>query len=53
MACLLEWSPKALEDVELIAAYIERGSLWYAKIVVSKIVSSAETIRLNREIGRI
>ncbi|NTW69801.1 MAG: type II toxin-antitoxin system RelE/ParE family toxin [Chlorobiaceae bacterium] len=53
MDCFLEWSPEALDDVELIASYIERGSLWYAKIVVSKIVSAAETIRLNRDIGRI
>ncbi len=51
MACLLAWSPEALEDVELIASFVERGSLWYVKIVASKIVSTAEFIPLNPEIG--
>ena len=45
-------SPEALEDVELIASYIERDSVWYAKIVASKIVSAAESIPCNPEIGR-
>jgi len=52
MACLLAWSPEALEDVELIASYIERDSLLYAKIVASKIVSTAENIPLNPAMGR-
>ena len=36
MARLLVWSPEAIEDLEAIAAYIERDSAWYAKAVVSK-----------------
>ena len=52
MACFLAWSPEALEDVELIVSYIERDSVWYAKIVASKIVSAAEGIPLNPEMGR-
>ena len=52
MACLLAWSPEALEDVELIASFVERDSLWYAKIVTSKIVSAAENISSNPEMGR-
>ncbi|ACF43125.1 type II toxin-antitoxin system RelE/ParE family toxin [Pelodictyon phaeoclathratiforme] len=52
MACLLAWSPEALEDVELIASFVERDSLWYAKIVASKIVSAAENIPSNPEMGR-
>ena len=44
MARLLGWSPEAIEDLEAIAAYIERDSPWYARAVVSKIVETAETI---------
>jgi plasmid stabilization system protein ParE len=29
MARLLAWSPEAIEDLEAIAAYIERDSAWY------------------------
>lgn len=52
MALKLIWSPEAVEDVEAIASYIERDSLWYAKNVVSKIVETAETIPAFPEIGR-
>lgn len=43
MARRLAWSPEAIEDVEHIAAYIERDSTWYAKAVVAKIVKCAES----------
>ncbi len=49
----LVWSPEALEDIESIASFIERDSAWFAKVVVSKIVSLAETITLNPEMGRV
>jgi len=38
MARGLVWSPQAIEDVESIASYIERDSVWYARAVASKIV---------------
>ncbi|MDO9423092.1 MAG: type II toxin-antitoxin system RelE/ParE family toxin [Methylobacter sp.] len=53
MACWLEWSPEAIEDIESIASYIERDSPWFAQIVASKIVSTAESIPLNPEMCRI
>ena len=53
MAYHLAWSPEAIEDVEAIAAYIERDSPWYAKAVVSKIVETAETIPDHPDLGRI
>lgn len=53
MACRLEWSPEAIEDIESIASYIERDSPWFAQIVASKIVGIAESIPLNPEIGRV
>jgi len=44
MARQLRWSPEAIEDVESIANYIERDSGYYARAVVSRIISLAETI---------
>jgi plasmid stabilization system protein ParE len=53
MARLLAWSPEAVEDLEAIAAYIERDSVWYANAVVSKIVETAESIPRFPELGRV
>ena len=53
MARVVVWSPEAVEDVEAIAAYIERDSPWYAKSVVSKIVEIVEEIPGFPEMGRI
>ena len=53
MARGLVWSPEAVEDIESIASYIERDSVWYAKAVASKIVETAETIPNFPELGRV
>ena len=53
MARSLVWSPEAIEDIEAIAAYIERDSPWYAKAVATKIVEVAESIPEYPELGRI
>jgi plasmid stabilization system protein ParE len=53
MARALVWSPEAIDDVEGIAAYIERDSPWYARAVASKIVETAETIPRYPELGRV
>ena len=53
MARGLVWSPEAIEDIESIASYIERDSVWYAKAVASKIVETAETISNFPELGRV
>jgi addiction module RelE/StbE family toxin len=52
MARLLAWSPEAVEDLESIAAYIERDSAYYARAVVTRIVSIAESIPDNPMMGR-
>ena len=52
MARVLVWSPEAIEDIESIAAYIERDSPWYARAVVSKIVETAESIPEYPQLGR-
>ena len=53
MAKRLAWSPEAVEDIEAIASYIERDSGYYARVVVSRIVSVAESISENPKIGRV
>lgn len=53
MAVVLAWSPEALEDIEAIAAYIERDSPWYARAVTAKIVEIAESIPRYPELGRV
>jgi len=53
MALRLVWSPEALEDIEAIAAYIERDSPWYANAVVTRIVATAETIPEHPGAGRV
>ena len=51
MARQLRWSPEAVEDVESIANYIERDSSYYARTVVSRIISLAETIPEHPQLG--
>lgn len=53
MARALVWSPEAIEDIESIAAYIERDSPWYARVVASRIIETAERIPEHPEAGRI
>jgi len=53
MARQLRWSPEAVEDIETIAAYIERDSSYYARAVVTRIVSLAESFPDYPELGRV
>ena len=53
MARILAWSPEAIEDLEAVAAYIERDSPWYATAVVSKVFETAESIVEFPELGRV
>jgi plasmid stabilization system protein ParE len=39
------WSPEAIEDLESIAEYISRDSLFYAQAVVMKVLETTRTIR--------
>jgi len=47
------WSPEALEDLEVIAEYIERDSRFYASAVVTKILEIAESLKNFPKTGRI
>ena len=52
MAFKLEWSQEAIEDIESIANYIEKDSIFYAKSVVSKIFEKAEVLIDFPHLGR-
>lgn len=47
------WSPEAIEDLESIAEYIERDSLFYAQSVVSQILEASRNIKDFPLIGRV
>jgi toxin ParE1/3/4 len=46
------WSLEAVEDIESIAEYIERDSLFYAQSVVSQILATSRKIEEFPLIGR-
>ncbi len=49
----VEWSPEATEDLESIAEYIARDSEFYARAVVTEILSVSRDIREFPLIGRV
>lgn len=53
MAYLLIWSPRALEDLESVAAYISRDSTAYAASVVRTILSKARVLSAFPYSGRV
>ncbi len=52
MAYRVVWSPRALADVEAIAAYIAMDSKTYAKAIVRTIVKSTRTLARFPKSGR-
>ncbi len=44
MDCKVVWSPEAVEDIRLIAEYIERDSGFYSRAVVRKILDVSRSI---------
>jgi len=49
----VEWSPEATEDLESIAEYIARDSEFYARAVVTEILSASRNIWKFPLIGRV
>lgn len=49
----VRWSPEAIEDLESIAEYIGRDSQFYAKAVVTEILSTSRSCSGFPLIGRI
>ena len=53
MAYRVVWSPRALDDVDSIAAYISRDSTAHASAVVTKIIRVTRTMRRFPFAGRV
>jgi addiction module RelE/StbE family toxin len=53
MAYRVNWSPRALMDVEELANFIEKDSLFYAQAVVTRIVRSTAKLADFPLVGRI
>lgn len=53
MAVLIEWSPEAVEDLELIAEYVARDSSFYARAVVTQILSVSRSLAEFPRLGRV
>lgn len=53
MAVRVSWSAEALDDVDAIAEYIAKDSLFYAKAVVEKIRAVSRSLADFPERGRI
>jgi addiction module RelE/StbE family toxin len=49
----VKWSPEATEDLESIAEYIARDSVFYARAVVNGILSVSRNIRDFPLLGRV
>lgn len=50
---IVVWSPEALEDVEAIASYIARDSIFYAATVVEKMLTVAAGLNHFPRTGRV
>jgi len=53
LAVKVSWSELAISDVEAIAAFIARDSQFYARAVVSRIVSATDRLSDFPESGRL
>lgn len=53
MAQTLSWSQEALDDIDNIAQYISRDSLYYAQQVVEKLFDLGDQIPDNPQSGRV
>ena len=49
----VKWSPEAIEDLESIAEFIARDSEYYARAVVTEILSVSRNVREFPLIGRV
>lgn len=53
MAQVLIWSDEALDDIDHIADYISRDSLYHAQQVVERLFDLADELPTHPELGRI
>ncbi len=52
MDCKVKWSPEAVEDVEEIAHYIEKDSLYYAQAVTDDLIVASRSLKQFATRGR-
>lgn len=53
MAQTLIWSREALDDIDAIAEYISRDSIYYANRVVERLLQLGESLPAQPNLGRI
>ena len=53
MAQTLIWSREALDDIDSIAEYISRDSLYHAQLVAERLFELGESLRVYPKIGRV
>ena len=53
MAVNIIWSEKSLDDLESIATYIEKDSIFYAKSIVTNIFSKVDILLSFPLLGRV
>ena len=53
MAQTLIWSREALDDIDSIAEYISRDSLYHAQLVAERLFELGESLRGYPQIGRV
>lgn len=47
------WSPSALNDIDAIAEYISRDSVYHASLFIDRLFEAADRILQQQKIGRI
>ncbi len=53
MAKKIVWSPSALEDIDAIAAYIARDSVYHASLFIDRIIDAVERAEQHPLSGRV
>ncbi|MBD3392997.1 MAG: type II toxin-antitoxin system RelE/ParE family toxin [Chitinivibrionales bacterium] len=47
------WAPSALDDIDAIASYIARDSVYHASLFIDRLFETADLLKEEPEIGRI
>ena len=53
MAKPVTWSAEALRDIECVAEYISRDSIYYAQQVIERMIAIGESVNAYPESGRV
>ena len=47
------WAPSALDDIDALAAYIARDSVYHASLFIDRLFETADLLKEQPEIGRV